>query len=95
MNWQDALEIAILKTGHEHYRTLTADDSSYRDGYRAIVMSIATGNPLPEMKPIEIPAPSVVQPTKGGCCGGAGMIFDAFTDEPESNPSSGQVDPPL
>ncbi len=48
MNWQEALEIIVDRNGHQRFRWLCSDDNPdahQREGYRAIVISQATGKP--------------------------------------------------
>ena len=46
MTWDEALEVVAGRTGHARFRELCADgnpDASQRDGYRALMVRLATG----------------------------------------------------
>ena len=47
MTWQEALEIVMVRTGHEPYRRLTADDHPDREIWRARMIAKARGAPPP------------------------------------------------
>ncbi len=49
MDWQESLEIVVSRTHHARYRVLCDEgnpDLAQRDGYRALMVSLATGEPI-------------------------------------------------
>lgn len=71
MNWPDALELVASRTGHARYRELCAEgypDAETRDGYRRLVVALATGDPPdPGPTPEDLALREHVE-KRGGCC---------------------------
>ncbi len=59
MTITDALDIVVARTKHERFRQLCdPNDPAYSPGYIDVVMSMATGEPMPTPEP----APSPITP---------------------------------
>ncbi len=53
MNLAEALDIVVGRTGHERFRQLCdPNDPAYAPGYIPLVMSLATGEPVPCPEPV-------------------------------------------
>ncbi len=69
VTWEEALEIEVEQSKIHRYRWLCSDDNpdkETREGYRKLMIKLATGEPdLPEPQEWVAPPPIV-----GGCCGG-------------------------
>ena len=53
MDWTEALEIVVGRTGHDRYRELTADDHPDRDAWRRRLIALAGGpEPTAEYPPL-------------------------------------------
>jgi hypothetical protein len=64
--WPAALDLVVSRTGHERYRVLCAEDyrdhlgrpdPTTRDAYRALMVTLATGEPAPPPAPTLPPTP--------------------------------------
>lgn len=52
MTWEEALPIAIARTGHERFRFLCSDDNpdiESRDGHRTLMLQLAGGPQYPQL----------------------------------------------
>lgn len=70
MDWIDALQIVIARTGHTRYEQLCAEgyhDRLARDGYRALMVRMATGEPEPQATPEDLALRSHL--ARRPCCG--------------------------
>ncbi len=66
MNWEEALEIVVARTGHERYRSLCSDANlnqgrNSRDAYRELMIQKAAG---------EEPQAMPMTGSWSRCCGG-------------------------
>ena len=76
MQWTEALEIIVDRTGHIRYRELTADDAPDHELWRERVLELA-GQPAPPRPPIQYPtvqrqAKTVFRSVKGRLEAGSG-----------------------
>lgn len=70
MDWIDALQIVIARTGHARYEWLCSDDNPdplSRAGYRALVVRMATGDPGPQATAEDLALRSHL--ARRPCCG--------------------------
>lgn len=79
MTLDEAIEIAVARTGWGRYRVLCDESHPSHVAYRIVVMEIAMGPPpdppsdadasIDWLDPDDLP--STLPPKPGGCCGGA------------------------
>jgi hypothetical protein len=70
MDWPEALELVILRTGHERYRDLCADEHPDHEEWRRKIIARATGRPVEQIL-AEAKAEGIASltPPRQGCCG--------------------------
>ena len=71
VTWWEALDVVVEVTKHEPYRRLCSDenaDAETREGYRALMVSLATGIPM-EAGPTPEDVALQAYVARRGCCG--------------------------
>jgi hypothetical protein len=77
-DWRIALENVVARTGHEHFRVLTADNHPDREIWRRRMIEKDGGDPGPLPSP-PVPPLAKLLARKGGCCGGG--VADIYAQD--------------